>query len=165
MSSDVHRLRAMASNLEDRIKTVGIVYPIVTAFCFFVSSYVALTSDANYLDRLGLTFVGLVFGRMFSTLQKLNLEERRTIIACYLDLHDLSNNTSATPETRPAPASEPVPEAVAKVEIPAEPKLPEIPSVAAPAEVTAALKAGKGKGKPTKLPSKRKPKTVPPAQA
>ena len=164
MSSDVHRLRAMASNLQDRIKTVGIVYPIVTALCFFVSSYIALTSDANYLDRLGLTFVGFVFGRMFSTLQKLNLEERRTIIACYLDLHDLVNKAPATPETRPAPTDE-VSEAVAKVEIPAEPKLPDIPSVAAPAEVTAALKAGKGKGKPTKLPSKRKPKTVPPAQA
>ena len=166
MSFDVNRLRAIASNLEDRKNTVGITYPIFTGLIFFVLSYVALTNDATFVDHLGLTFVGLVFGRMFSTTTKLTLEERRTVIVGFLDLYDMMHKTPGVPETRPAPAqAEPVNEAVAKVEIPAQPKLPEIPSVAAPADVKEALKAGKAKGKPTRLPPKRKAKTVPPAQA
>ena len=55
--------------------------------------------------------------------------------------------------------------AEAKVEIPADPNLPNIPSVSAPPEVKEALKAAKAKGKPTRLPPKRKVKTVPPPPA
>ena len=162
MSFDVNRLRAMASNLEDRSKTVWVVYPLITALCFFVGSYVVMTESSNYLDRAAFVVVGLIFGRMFGTLAKHTLEERRTILAGYLELYDMINKApppAKLPETVPSEASE----AVAKVEIPAEPNLPNIPSVAAPEEVKAALKAGKAKGKPTKLPPKqRKAKTVPP---
>ena len=162
MSFDVNRLRAMASNLEDRSKTVWAVYPLITELCFFIGSYVVMTESSNYLDRAAFVVVGLIFGRMFGTLAKHTLEERHTILAGYLELYDMVNKTPASPvklpETVPSEASE----AVAKVEIPAEPNLPNIPSVAAPEEVKAALKAGKAKGKPTRLPPKRKAKTVPP---
>lgn len=165
MSFDVNRLRAMASNLEDRSKTVWVVYPLITALCFFVGSYVVMTESSNYLDRAGFVVVGLIFGRMFGALAKHTLEERRTILAGYLELYDMVNKAPASPVKLPETVPSEVSEAVAKVEIPAEPNLPNIPSVAAPEEVKAALKAGKAKGKPIKLPSKRKAKTVPPAQA
>lgn len=163
MSFDVHRVRAMATNLENRIATVGIVYPIVTSLVFFILSYTVLINGPTPLDRAMFAFVGAVFGRMFSALTKHTLEERRTVLAGYIDLYNTINKSpvATVPETVPSQASE----AVEKVEIPAEPKLPNIPSVAAPEDVKAALKAAKGKGKLTKLPPKRKAKTVPPAQA
>ena len=86
------------------------------------------------MKRFGVCTQSLIFGRMFGTLAKHTLEERRTILAGYLELYDMVNKTPASPvklpETVPSEASE----AVVKVEIPAEPNLPNIPSVAAPEE-------------------------------
>jgi hypothetical protein len=165
MSVDVSALKAKSGYLEDTSKVVWIVYPVILAFCFFIVSFFLMSNDSSYFDRIAFTVVGLVFGRGFGTVAKQNLEERRLVILSLLELHDAVSKLSPVEKTIPETIPAKVSEAVEKVEIPAEPNLPEIPSVAAPPEVKAALKAGKAKGKPTKLPSKRKAKTVPPAQA
>jgi hypothetical protein len=69
-------------------------------------------------------------------------------------------------ETKPVPSvvTSLVNKEVTNVEIPLQPRLPEIPSMGVPAEVSEVLKTEKAKGKPTRLPPKRKPKTVPPVQ-
>ena len=157
MSFDVNRLRAMASNIEDRKNAVWIIYPIIAGFCFFVGSYVAMPEDVGYFNRVLIVLVGLIFGRMVGTVTRHNLEERHTAIISCVQLYEMINKTHITEAV-----SSVVDESIAKVEIPPDPNLPNIPSNAAPAELKEVLQSAKTKGKPTRLPPKRKIKSVPP---
>lgn len=160
MSFDVNRLRAMASNIEDRKNNIWIIYPIITGFCFFVGSYVTMPEDIGYLNRALIILVGLIFGRMFGTIDRHNLEERYTAIVSCIQLYEMINKPLPTQDTETLSST--IDESIAKVEIPAEPNLPNIPSIAVPAGVKEVLQSAKTKGKPTRLPPKRKIKSVPP---
>lgn len=106
--------------------------------------------NLSILDHGVIGVVGLMCGRLFGSLKRNDLNERALIVQMQMDLFEQKVSSDKNSQ---------LPEAVTKVQIPAGPKLPEIPSVAAPPDVAQALKAGKAKARPTRLPSKRKIKT------
>jgi hypothetical protein len=172
MNIDRSRIRFLITELEYRAKTITFVYAGLFSVFAYGLSYVTLNADATLLDRICLALVGVGIGSSIASMRKVDLEVHRLILQGLLEVEE---QPSTQPETRPAPApatidqtqpnSNLVNDAVAKVKIPAEPKLPDIPSIGVPAEVNEALKVGKTRGKPTRLPPRRKPKTAPPAQA
>lgn len=165
MEVDVNKLQKSISSLEDRAKHVAIVYPAVAGLCFFLLSWVIMAENARYLDRVLFVLIGAIFGRKFGTATKAVLEERKTLLKGYLELHRTINKpvvvetepTLVKPEqkvaeTMPTTASE----AVVKVDIPSDAALPNVPSVAVPSDVKEALK---DKGKTTKVQVKKKVKS------
>ena len=161
-SINTNSLRETAFKHRQRAKSSTLLSALVYAFVFGASGF--FVNSFDWSEQAMLFAAGALLGRFLGSFTSLELEERANALLLLADLANALDErlpASTTRETRPAP----VPEAVIKVEIPAEPNLPVIPSISAPAEVTAALKTGKAKGKPTRLPPKRKPKTEPPAQA
>jgi hypothetical protein len=149
--NNTDQLNKMIVNLQNRANNSVIFSTALGALTGFFGSM--LVPNLSLLDNGVIGLVGLMLGRLFGTLKRNDLSERALIVQMQMDL--LQHNLS---ETKPADKSSQLPEAVTNVQIPADPRLPEIPSIAAPAEVTQALKAAKAKTKPTRLPAKRKPK-------
>jgi len=153
MTFSTDRLRSVLTDLENRAKYSVLVSTIFGGIISFVVCYTGLINNPTFVDRIVFIFVGAALGSIHGIDTKRKIQNQSTIVASLLELHDLKNqsNNQAIP--------------LEEVQIPSQPKLPDIPSKAVPAEVKEALKGAKGKGKPTRLPPKRKPKTVPPAQA
>jgi hypothetical protein len=156
MSVDVNKLQKTIFDLENRVKNVAIVYPIIAGFCFFVLSWVVMAENARYLDRALFVLLGMIFGRKFGTATRIVLEERKALLEGYLELYHTINKPTVV-EAKPAesvPAKveqkepEPMPTTASEAVVKAE-----IPAVAAPPTVATSVEV---KDKPTKVPMKKK---------
>lgn len=154
--SEISRLQLVIKNLERRAHNVTLMATVIGGFSFFVGSYTSLINNLTFTDRLVFVFVGAVFGSIYGVYAKRVLEDQRVVTSSLLKM--LSHLEEKVKAKNIITNTQEIEEVV----IPSQPKLPDIPSVSVPAEVKEVLRSARGKGKPTKLPPKRKPKPEPP---
>jgi len=157
MDDFLSRTQKRIIEIEYREKYVSIFYPIFIALSFLILSYFIMRSDVGYLDRSIFVFIGLIIGIQIARSAKNDLQERKMILEGYVN--SVKPKVQVEPEPAPVPAklADTVPISatlpVDKVEIPSNPIVPNIPSMAVPADVKEVLK---DKGRPTKVPLKKK---------
>jgi len=155
MDDFLSRTQKRIVEIEYREKYVSIFYPIFIALSFLILSCFIMRSDVGYLDRSIFVFIGLIIGIQIARSAKNDLQERKMILEGYVN--SVKPKVQVEPAPVPAKLADTVPISatlpVDKVEILSNPIVPNIPSMAVPADVKEVLK---DKGRPTKVPLKKK---------